>query len=197
MGDHPPPRRNTSYAEYVSQAHRAHQRALDRLARSGWRGRNGNLYRPKEADIDDAIQNAFERFLIGIKQKNPWMLGIILDHSPEDDMVLAMLWRLTKLRYIDILRKRKEINMTDIELLSIDGEALGKISVEFCIDSLELVRRLFQANYLSDEEKIIIKYTITGMSDEEIATRLSLSESTIRNKKTLIRNKIRDLGGEF
>ena len=52
------------------------------------------------------------------------------------------------------------------------------------------------AKKLSKDEKKILALSIENYSTIEIARKLKLSEKTIRNKKSIIRTKIKEMLGE-
>lgn len=96
--------------------------------------------------------------------------------------------------YSDFINQKVSLSLTDDDaFFSIENEVNFQ-NLENIISNTTIKKAIKE---LSKSEKEILYLMFKELDNQEISLKLHLSEKTIRNKKTIIRNKIRSRMGEI
>lgn len=96
-----------------------------------------------------------------------------------------------EIAFTDSVDRNVSLSMYDSDFFLISNEVKGKLEDNISNPELKLA-----IHKLSKDEKKILTLSIEEYSSTEIAKIMSLSEKTIRNKKAIIRFKIKKMLGD-
>ena len=96
-----------------------------------------------------------------------------------------------EIAFTDSVDRNVSLSLYDSDFFLISNEVRGKLEDNISSPKLKLA-----IQRLSKDEKKILALSIEEYSSTEIAKIMNLSEKTIRNKKSIIRSKIKKMLGD-
>lgn len=96
-----------------------------------------------------------------------------------------------EIAFTDSVDRNVSLSLYDSDFFLISNEVKGKLE-----DNISNLKLKLAIQRLSKDEKKILALSIEEYSSTEIAKIMNLSEKTIRNKKSIIRSKIKKMLGD-
>ena len=118
-------------------------------------------------------------------------LGKVVKHSAIDYFRKVNNRVAKEIAFTDSVDRNVSLSLYDSDFFLISNEVKGKLEDNISSPKLKLA-----IQRLSKDEKKILALSIEEYSSTEIAKIMNLSEKTIRNKKSIIRSKIKKMLGD-
>ena len=118
-------------------------------------------------------------------------LGKVVKHSAIDYVRKVNNRCVKEIAFTDSVDRNVSLSLYDSDFFLISNEVRGKLEDNISSPKLKLA-----IQRLSKDEKKILALSIEEYSSTEIAKIMNLSEKTIRNKKSIIRSKIKKMLGD-
>lgn len=118
-------------------------------------------------------------------------LGKVVKHSAIDYFRKVNNRVAKEIAFTDSVDRNVSLSLYDSDFFLISNEVRGKLEDNISSPKLKLA-----IQRLSKDEKKILALSIEEYSSTEIAKIMNLSEKTIRNKKSIIRSKIKKMLGD-
>ena len=115
----------------------------------------------------------------------------VVKHSAIDYVRKVNNRSVKEIAFTDSVDKNVSLSLYDSDFFLISNEVRGKLEDNISSPKLKLA-----IQRLSKDEKKILALSIEEYSSTEIAKIMNLSEKTIRNKKSIIRSKIKKMLGD-
>ena len=115
----------------------------------------------------------------------------VVKHSAIDYVRKVNNRSVKEIAFTDSVDKNVSLSLYDSDFFLISNEVKGKLEDNISNPKLKLA-----IQRLSKDEKKILALSIEEYSSTEIAKIMNLSEKTIRNKKSIIRSKIKKMLGD-
>ena len=115
----------------------------------------------------------------------------VVKHSAIDYVRKVNNRSVKEIAFTDSVDKNVSLSLYDSDFFLISNEVRGKLEDNISSPKLKLA-----IHKLSKDEKRILALSIEEYSSTEIAKIMKLSEKTIRNKKSIIRSKIKKMLGD-
>ena len=118
-------------------------------------------------------------------------LGKVVKHSAIDYVRKVNNRCVKEIAFTDSVDRNVSLSLYDSDFFLISNEVKGKLEDNISNPKLKLA-----IQRLSKDEKKILALSIEEYSSTEIAKIMNLSEKTIRNKKSIIKAKIKKMLGD-
>ena len=118
-------------------------------------------------------------------------LGKVVKHSAIDYFRKVNNRVAKEIAFTDSVDRNVSLSLYDSDFFLISNEVKGKLEDNISNSKLKLA-----IHKLSKDEKKILALSIEEYSSTEIAKIMNLSEKTIRNKKSIIKSKIKKMLGD-
>ncbi len=118
-------------------------------------------------------------------------LGKVVKHSAIDYFRKVNNRVAKEIAFTDSVDRNVSLSLYDSDFFLISNEVRGKLEDNISSPKLKLA-----IQRLSKDEKKILALSIEEYSSTEIAKIMNLSEKTIRNKKSIIKSKIKKMLGD-
>ena len=118
-------------------------------------------------------------------------LGKVVKHSAIDYFRKVNNRVAKEIAFTDSVDRNVSLSLYDSDFFLISNEVRGKLEDNISSPKLKLA-----IQRLSKDEKKILALSIEEYSSTEIAQIMNLSEKTIRNKKSIIKSKIKKMLGD-
>ena len=118
-------------------------------------------------------------------------LGKVVKHSAIDYFRKVNNRVVKEIAFTDSVDRNVSLSLYDSDFFLISNEVKGKLEDNISNSKLKLA--IYK---LSKDEKKILALSIEEYSSTEIAKIMNLSEKTIRNKKSIIKSKIKKMLGD-
>ena len=118
-------------------------------------------------------------------------LGKVVKHSAIDYFRKVNNRVAKEIAFTDSVDRNVSLSLYDSDFFLISNEVRGKLEDNISNPKLKLA-----IQRLSKDEKKILALSIEEYSSTEIAKIMNLSEKTIRNKKSIIKSKIKKMLGD-
>ena len=133
--------------------------------------------------FESEIEYAVRAFKMYVKK--------VVKHSAIDYVRKVNSESVKEVAFTDIVDRNVSLSLFDSDTFFSPKEVKGALEDIISNSKLQLAIRK-----LSEDEKKILALSIENYSTIEIARKMKLSEKTIRNKKSIIRIKIKEMLGE-
>ena len=118
-------------------------------------------------------------------------LGKVVKHSAIDYFRKVNNRVAKEIAFTDSVDRNVSLSLYDSDFFLISNEVKGKLE-----DNISNLKLKLAIQRLSKDEKKILALSIEEYSSTEIAKIMNLSEKTIRNKKSIIKSKIKKMLGD-
>ena len=133
--------------------------------------------------FESEIEYAVRAFKMYVKK--------VVKHSAIDYVRKVNSESVKEVAFTDIVDRNVSLSLFDSDTFFSPKEVKGALEDIISNSKLQLAIRK-----LSEDEKKILALSIESYSTIEIARKMNLKEKTIRNKKSIIRSKIKEMLGE-
>lgn len=133
--------------------------------------------------FESEIEYAVRAFKMYVKK--------VVKHSAIDYVRKVNSESVKEVAFTDIVDRNVSLSLFDSDTFFSPKEVKGALEDIISNSKLQLAIRK-----LSEDEKKILALSIESYSTIEIARKMNLTEKTIRNKKSIIRSKIKEMLGE-